>query len=218
MRQVWDFVKTTVLGGAIFLLPIAAILVIVAKAGKMAVDTAMPLAEKLPFPKGEAVLAVYVAGAIALLLVAFAAGVFARSVSIKGNTVSFVEDRILNRFPPYVAIRKQTDRLAGIETDENLKPALVRVHNGWQIGFLVDTFSDGHVAVFIPGAPDPSSGVVQIISSDNVTPIDISHRDVLACLEQSGRGLPNLLGRSFSNQLSDGAGRGMAAHEGDGSL
>jgi uncharacterized membrane protein len=54
MRRIWQFVKTTVLGGAIFLLPIAATLVIIVKAGKMAVDTATPLAEKLPFPKGQA--------------------------------------------------------------------------------------------------------------------------------------------------------------------
>jgi uncharacterized membrane protein len=199
MRQIWQFVKTTVLGGAIFLLPVAATFIIVVKAGKMAVDTVTPLAEKIPFPKGEAVLGVYVVGAIALVLVCFAAGVFARSASIKGNTVSFLEDRILNRFPPYVAIRKQTDRLVGIKTDENLKPVLVRVHNGWQIGFLVDAFADGHVAVFVPGAPDPSSGVVQIISLDNITPINISHGDVIACLEQSGRGLPNLVGESFLN-------------------
>jgi uncharacterized membrane protein len=69
------------------------------------------------------------------------------------------------------------------------------------IGFLADASNDGHVAVFIPGAPDPSSGVVQILSSDNVTPIDISHGDVIACLEQSGRGLPNLLGKSFLRRL-----------------
>jgi uncharacterized membrane protein len=199
MRRIWQFVKTTVLGGAIFLLPIAATIVIIVKAGKMAVDTATPLAEKLPFPKGEAVLAVYVIGAMALALLSFAAGVFARSLSTKISTASFLEDRILNRFPPYVAIRKQTDRLAGIERDENLKPVLVRVQNGWQIGFLVDAFSDGQVAVFISGAPDPSSGVVHIVSSDNVTPINISQGDVIACLEQSGRGLPNLLGESFLN-------------------
>ncbi len=199
MRRIWQFIITTVLGGAIFLLPIAATLVILVKAGKMAIDAAMPLAEKLPFPKGQAVLAIYVVGAMALVLVSFTAGVFARSVSVKGNIVSFLEGRVLNRFPPYVAIRKQTDRLAGMETNENLKPALVRVQNGWQIGFLVDAFNDGHVAVFIPGAPDPSSGVVQILSSDNVTPINISHGDVIACLEQSGRGLPNLLGKSFLN-------------------
>ena len=197
MRQIWDFVKTTVLGGAIFLLPIAATLLIVVKAGKMAIDAATPLAEKLPFSRGEAVLAVYVVGAIALVLVSFAAGVFTRSVRIESKTASFLEDRILNRFPPYVAIRKQTDRLAGIETNEYLKPALVRMHDGWQIGFLVDAFSDGHVAVFLPSAPDPSWGVVQIISSENISPIDGSHGDVIACLEQSGHGLPNLLGRSF---------------------
>src|SRR5262245_23597646 len=180
-----------------FLLPIAAILPLFVKAGKMAVDTVMPLAEKLPFPKGQAVLAVYVVGAMALVLVSFAAGFFARSGSVKANTLSFVEDRILNRFPPYVAIRRQTDRLAGIEMNEDLKPALVRVPNGWQIGFLVEAFADGHVAVFIPGAPDPSSGIVQIINSENITPIAISHRDVVACLETSGRGLPGLLGKSF---------------------
>jgi uncharacterized membrane protein len=197
MRQIWDFVKTTVLGGAIFLLPIAATILIVVKAGKMAIDTAMPLADKLPLSKGEAVLAVYVVGAIALVLVSFAAGVFTRSVRIESKTASFLENRILNRFPPYVAIRKQTDRLAGIATNENLKPALVRMHDRWQIGFLVDGFSDGHVAVFLPGAPDPSSGVVQIVNSENISPINGSHGDVIACLEQSGHGLPNLLGRSF---------------------
>jgi hypothetical protein len=81
MRQIFDFVKTTVLGGAIFLLPFAATLLVVVKAGKMAVDSVTPLAEKLPFPKGEVVIAVYVVGASLLVLVAFAAGLLARSRS-----------------------------------------------------------------------------------------------------------------------------------------
>ena len=55
------------------MLPFAAVLVIVVKAGKMAVDSVTPLAEKLPLPKGEAVIAVYVVGALLLALVAFAA-------------------------------------------------------------------------------------------------------------------------------------------------
>ena len=39
MRQIFDFVKTTVVGGAIFLLPFAAVLLVVIKAGKMAVNS-----------------------------------------------------------------------------------------------------------------------------------------------------------------------------------
>src|SRR5580700_8962173 len=115
MRQIFDFVKTTAFGGAIFLLPFAAALLVVVKAGKMAVDSVTPLAEKLPFPKGEAVIAIYVVGALLLALVAFAAGLFARSLSIKKDAASFLEDKVLNKLPPYVALRKYTDRLAGLE-------------------------------------------------------------------------------------------------------
>lgn len=180
------------------MLPFAAALLVVVKAGQMAVDSVTPLAEKLPLPKGEAVIAVYVAGALMLVLVAFAGGLFARSLSIGKDAVSFLEDKVLNKLPPYVAVRKYTDRLAELEakTNEDLKPVLVRMHNGWQLGFLAGAFNDGQVAVFMPGAPDPSSGVVQIVSTDHITPLDISYRDALACLEQSGRGLPQLLASS----------------------
>jgi uncharacterized membrane protein len=197
MRQIFDFVKTTVVGGAIFLLPFAAVLLVVIKAGKMAVDSATPLAEKLPISKGAAVLAVYVVGTFLLVLVAFTAGLFVRSFKIKKDA-SFLEDKVLNKLPPYVALRKYTDRLAGLEakTNEDLKPVLVRMPNGWQVGFLADAFNDGQVAVFMPGAPDPSPGVVQVVSTDHITPLNISYRDALACLEQSGRGLANLLANS----------------------
>jgi len=206
MRQIFDFVKTTAFGGAIFLLPFAAALLVVVKAGKMAVDSVTPLAEKLPFPKGEAVIAIYVVGALLLALVAFAAGLFARSLSIKKDAASFLEDKVLNKLPPYVALRKYTDRLAGLEakTNEDLKPVLVRMPNGWQLGFLADAFNDGQVAVFMPDAPDPSSGVVQIVSTDHITLLDISYRDALACLEQSGRGLPKLLASSSFEAAAGG--------------
>ncbi|MGA7658033.1 MAG: hypothetical protein WCA96_14830 [Methylocella sp.] len=198
MRQIFDFVKTTVVGGAIFLLPFAAVLLVVIKAGKMAVDSATPLAEKLLISKGHAVLAVYVVGTFLLVLVAFTAGLFVRSFKIEKDAASFLEDKVLNKLPPYVALRKYTDRLAGLEgkTNEDLNPVLVRIQNGWQLGFLADAFNDGQVAVFLPGAPDPSSGVVQIVSMDHITLLDISYRDALACLQQSGRGLPKLLARS----------------------
>lgn len=207
MRQIFDFVKTTAFGGAIFLLPFAAALLVVVKAGKMAVDSVTPLAEKLPFPKGEAVIAIYVVGALLLALVAFAAGLFARSLSIKKDAASFLEDKVLNKLPPYVALRKYTDRLAGLEakTNEDLKPVvLVRMNNGWQLGFLADAFNDGQVAVFMPGAPDPSSGVVQIVSANHITPLNISYIDALACLEQSGRGLPKLLASSSFEAAAGG--------------
>lgn len=197
MRQIFDFVKTTALGGAILLLPFAATLLVVVKAGKMAVDGVTPLAETLPFPKGQAIIAIYAVAALLLVLAAFAAGLFARSLSIERDAVSFLESNVLNKLPPYVAVRKYADRVASLDarTNEDLEPVLVRMHNGWQLGFVTDVFDDNQVAVFMPGAPDPSAGIVQIVSSDYVTPLDISYRDALACLEHSGRGLAKSLGK-----------------------
>ena len=44
-------------------------------------------------------------------------------------------------------------------TAGDLKPVLVRMQNGWQLGFLTDAFNDGQVAVFMPGArPRPFIG------------------------------------------------------------
>jgi uncharacterized membrane protein len=82
------------------------------------------------------------------------------------------------------------------KANEDLKPVLVGMHNGWQLGFVADQFKDGHVAVFMPAAPDPSSGLVQIVNADQITTLDISYGEALACLEKSGRGLPNLLTRT----------------------
>ncbi len=198
MRQIFDFVKTTALGGAIFLLPFAAMLVVVVKAGKMAVDSVTPLAEKLPYPRGEVVIAVYVVGSLLLVLVAFVAGLLTRSLSIEKDAVSFLEDKVLNKLPPYVAVRKYTDRLAGLEakTNEDLKPVLVRTHNGWQLGFLADALNDGQVAVFMPGAPDPSSGVVQIVTP-TTSPLSIFLTETHSRASSSlGAALPKLLARS----------------------
>jgi hypothetical protein len=45
---------------------------------------------------------------------------------------------------------------------------------------------------------------VQIVSTDHITPLDISYRDALACLEQSGRGLPKLLASSSFEAAAGG--------------
>ncbi len=47
----------------------------------MAVDSVTPLAEKLPYPRGEVVIAVYGVGSLLLVLVAFVAGLLTRSLA-----------------------------------------------------------------------------------------------------------------------------------------
>jgi len=62
----------------------------------------------------------------------------------------------------------------------------------------METLGNDHITVFMPGAPDPSSGVVQIVGVENVTRLNVSRQDALACMKRSGRGLPGLLARTSS--------------------
>ncbi|WP_374547363.1 hypothetical protein [Rhodoblastus sp.] len=116
MKQIFEFVKTTVLGGIIFLLPFAATILVVVKVGKMAVDGIMPLAEHLPIPKTRAVIATYAGGTILLVLVGFAAGIFVQSRRVENQAAAFLEGKILKKLPPYVALGKYADRLTGLVT------------------------------------------------------------------------------------------------------
>ncbi len=195
MREIWSFVKTTIIGGLVFLLPIATMLVIVVKAAALAIKAVEPLAEKLPFPKGEAALIVYVVGGTLLVLLSFAAGVIARSFSITRSKPPTFLEPMLEKIPPYVALKNYTDHLAGLE-DDPLQPALVRINEGWQIGFIADFFDDGHIAVFLPATADASGGSIHIVKSDSVTPLNMSRADATACLKRSGRGLRMLLERA----------------------
>ena len=152
--------------------------------------------------KGEAVLAVYIGGTFLLVLVAFAAGLFARSFRIEKDAASFLEETVLSKLPPYVAMEILI-AWRGWRCRQRKSGSLVLapMHNGWQLGFVTDAFSDGHVAVFVAQRADPSSGVVRIISAAQVAMLDISYQDALACLEQSGRGLhTHLAGLSLEQQ------------------
>lgn len=195
MREVWSFIRTTIIGGVVFLLPIAAALVIVVKAAAMAFQAVAPLAEKLPFPKGEATLIIYGVGGLLLVLLSFLAGVIVRSFSMERTKPPAFLEPMLEKLPPYVALKKYTDHIAGAD-DAEMQPALVRVNEGWEVGFIADHFGDGHVAVFMPATTDAMSGCVRIVPAESVSPLNLSRADALASLRKSGRGLREMLERN----------------------
>ena len=194
MQEVWKFVKTTILGGLLFLLPFAVLVVLIVKAGEIAIRTANPIGELLPYSKAVSIPIVYAAGVALIGLLCFGAGLLARTLN-SGWAVSWLEDRILTRFPPYTVIRSVSRNMAGMEEDASLRPVLVHGKDGSEIGLLVEPVGDCQVSVFIPGSPNPSSGFVRVVSARNVVPLEASAAEVLDCLKKSGHGLNNILAR-----------------------
>ena len=89
--------------------------------------------------------------------------------------------------------RAYTDRegFAHIKNAGGLKPTLVSIENGWQLGDSLESLEDGWVAVFLPQAPTPMSGNVMYLPTDRLRPLDISMIQAMAAPR-------NRLGRSAS--------------------
>jgi uncharacterized membrane protein len=190
---VLKFVKITIIGGVLFLLPIAATILILVKFVKMAADAVAPLAEKLPIPKAAAIVEVYTAAALLFLLVSFIAGYLLQNAPYQRQVMPFLEDKLLRKFPPYIAAKRYTNMLAGIEINDGMKPALIQVGQSWQLGFIVEDLGNDNVLAFVPSTPDPSSGNIYVVHKDLTSELNVHNKMVIECIEKSGKGIGKLL-------------------------
>jgi hypothetical protein len=78
--------------------------------------------------------------------------------------------------------------LAHIENTSGLKPALINIEGGWQIGYLLEQFDKEWVVVFLPQAPSPMSGNVMYMPADRVRPLDITMVQAMSIVKAIGAG------------------------------
>ena len=70
----------------------------------------------------------------------------------------------------------------------DMQPVLARFDDRWQIAFEVERIIGGKVSVFVPGAPDPWSGSVCIMTDDRISRLDSDPLATLDVLKQLGKG------------------------------
>ena len=181
-----NFVKTTMLGGVLFLIPISICVMVLGKAYKVMTRLAEPLANWLPVDTIGGMAKANLLAVIVLVVVCFVAGLFSRS-RLARRLVEKLESGFLQSMPGYTFIKGLTGGLAG-DDDQQLAPVLARFDDAWQVAFHVEDLSDGRVVLFIPGAPDPWSGSIMIMNEDRVQPIDRTMSAAVRNLRGLGRG------------------------------
>src|SRR6476646_11384688 len=85
-------------------------------------------------------------------------------------------------------VKTMAEGFAQIESAEDLKPVLVSIEEGWQIGYLLEPLHDGWVAVFLPQAPTPMSGNVMYFPSARVRPLEMSMVQAMTLVKRIGIG------------------------------
>jgi uncharacterized membrane protein len=185
MKAISQFLRTTILGGALFLMPIVVLAFVLNKAFDYARRGLKPMAKLIPdqLVSGATMEAVVAIGLIVLLC--FLAGLFARTV-LAQKVMSELESAVLSNVPAYEYLKQAGSSMMGLGEIAEHPVVLAQVGGAWRLGVQTDVAANGLTAVFIPNSPNTFSGSVFFLASDKVRPLDVPLRTALGCLERLG--------------------------------
>ena len=192
MKAVKEFLKTTIVGGIVFLVPVVLVILVLRHGMALSARISGPIAALFPDHKIAGVAAATIIAAIVLLLLSFLAGLFARTETGRG-LARWLEDSLLGNLPQYRMVKTMAEGLAQIEDAHNLRPAMVSIEGGWQLGYLLEEVGPGWVAVFLPQAPTPMSGNVMYMPTGRVRALDMPIGEAMLLIKRLGVGSAHAL-------------------------
>jgi uncharacterized membrane protein len=139
------FFRTTLIGGALFLVPVVAIIAIVGKALSLLAKVTVPLARFLRVDDVAGIPAPRLVAIVILVLICFLAGLVART-KLARSGVSWLETNLLSNIPGYTFLKNMSESFAGVEDQSGFQVVLVSIEeDAWQIAFLMEHLEDGRV-------------------------------------------------------------------------
>ena len=184
MRKI---IRTILVGGVWFLLPLVFIVVLIEKAYEIIKVVATPLSKLFSTESIAGIAHEEILTVVIMLVGCVFAGLAARShwgrrLRAKFDTV------LLYMIPGYSWVKGVIGGIDDDDSEKVLKPVLVRFDDFSQLAFESDRTTDGLVAVYLPDAPDPRSGAVGYVTADRVQPIDVGFQDVVKSCRNLGHG------------------------------
>lgn len=180
-------VKTTILGGLIFLIPFFIVVVTVLKAREITAKLISPWAIKWGISSiaGKASLAIIVD--ILLLLICFLAGLIVASGRIRSK-FPILEAMVGKMIPGYEILKAQSAG-SGVNTGSDPWQAiLLKDGEDWRIAFIVEKDIDGYSTVFIPGSIKLDEGEMKVMPADSMVFHPISARQAHRMIIRFGSG------------------------------
>ncbi len=199
MKNILDFIKTTIIGGLFVLLPVILLYLALSEAGEMLVVMASPIADLL-FPGRFEDIKSPILIAIPLLIgISFILGLIMLSDSGRrfGN---WIERIIFGRVPGYNAIKSLTKGFTDSQHESSFKPALLKSAEGEkEFVYIVEELDDNNLTVMVPWSPTPFAGSIKIMPKDRVEPLAVSMGKLTEAISQWGIGTKNILTNKSSS-------------------
>ena len=192
MESLYRFLKTTVVGGLVVLVPVAVCAYAIVATVKTVMTALAPVAKFLHVQSPGGIVAVELAAILVVVAVCFLFGLVVQTAG--GRAIgSWFEKRLFNLVPGYQMFKKISRQFSGGGEEMLGTPVMVKLGDSRQIGFLVEECPSGEVAVFIPLAPALSLGSVHIIPTERAERLNATLPQVVDCITKVGFGSAGVL-------------------------
>jgi uncharacterized membrane protein len=190
---VWRYVQATLVGGVLFLLPLILAAVLVMKGLQLASAITRGLVGLVPDSLMSSETAQALVGALALLLLAFLAGLLARTRAGQ-SVVQWLGNTMLASLPVFNFAR---GFLGGLDEEaaKAIKVVAVPEESGWALGLVFQDEGGELLPVFLPGVPDWQSGALRYCRRDGVVFTDLGFGQVIGLARTMGAGKQEELAR-----------------------
>jgi uncharacterized membrane protein len=185
MTTLTRFVRTTILGGVFFLIPIVVLSIVIAKALEYTDKFLRALATHILAASELSATGAMVMSVVVIALTCFFAGLIARTVTAQ-ELIKLLESSILSKVPACEYLKQEGASALGVATMTEQPIVLVESDIGWQVGVQTEAASGGFVTVFVPGAPNPHSGTVYFVPADRIRTADVKLVAALNCMRRCG--------------------------------
>jgi len=188
MHKIVSFLKTTLLGGVLVVLPAWLAVLLLLKALMHLRIFVKPVSTHLPEGVGHPL----VVATLLLIAMCFVVGAVIRT-AVGRHAKRAVELNVLERLPGYATLRNLAEQIGALDGNHGFKPALVEIEDALAVGFIVEEHADGRCTVFLPSSPTPAAGTIFIIDGARVHPVNVPVTKALKCVTKWGTGAGELL-------------------------
>lgn len=181
-------IKATLIGGAIFLVPLMILLMVLGKAFQIMLRIALPISEAIGMESIGGIALVNLLAVVLMVASCLLAGMAARSPWGR-YCFRALDSKLILFVPGYLFLKGMVSGFSDESGGPPLKPVLVKLDDSTQIGLEVERNENGIVTVYLPGAPNPWSGTIVLMIAERIEPLDMTLSEVSKHIRRLGRDL-----------------------------
>ncbi|UCE62518.1 MAG: hypothetical protein JSU59_06385 [Nitrospirota bacterium] len=179
MKKILGTMRAKFVDGFFILLPVLLAYLMLGQLFDGLMALTQPIVDVLPTGLFSDLWTHRLVAAMVLVVLFVVVGLMANT-AIAGRIGNWFERAVLNRFPPYQVLKNLARWISGKNVPGQLHPALLHVTPEIRILVaIVEELPGGDLTVFVPLAPTPGVGMLQIVSGSKVQKLECRMTDAL---------------------------------------